>query len=92
MTKRRTIEIILETEELLLVNQRRRLISLKCSECGGPVEPLALAADAAGSRASYDRARELRSSDSSLRQNGEGSAAREDFQVDTFALIRRLLE
>jgi len=37
MTKR-TIEILVETEDLLVVNQRGRAVSLKCSECGGPVE------------------------------------------------------
>jgi hypothetical protein len=47
MTKRRTIEITVETEELLVVKQRSRAISLKCSECGGPVEPFVPTAEEA---------------------------------------------
>lgn len=58
MTKRRTIEIIVETEELLVVKQRSRAIALKCSACGGPVEQLPPAADEAGSPASDESLRE----------------------------------
>jgi hypothetical protein len=58
MTKRRTIEIIIETEELLVVKQPSRAIWLKCSKCGGPVEPFAPTADEAGAAAADDSIRD----------------------------------
>jgi len=38
MMKRRTIEIIVETEERLMVDPRNQAISLECPECGALVE------------------------------------------------------
>ena len=47
MTKRRTIEVIVETDELLIVNKRNRAVPLQCPACGVPLEePLALAGPA----------------------------------------------
>lgn len=92
MTKRRTVEIIVETEELLLVNQRGRAILLKCPECGALVESQAHSATVAGHHLPYDIALELPGSDSSLSRTEEGSAAEENRQVDTLNRLDRLLE
>jgi len=91
MTKRRTIEIIVETEELLVVNQRSRAISLKCPECGALVEGQAHSPTVAGHYPTYDIALELPASASSLYQNGEG-AAQDNPQLDPLDRLDRLLE
>jgi predicted RNA-binding Zn-ribbon protein involved in translation (DUF1610 family) len=91
MTKRRTIEIIVETEELLVVNQRTRAISLKCPECGALVESQAHSATVAGHYTPYDIGLELPGSDSPLYQNREG-AAQDNPQLDPLDRIDRLLE
>lgn len=89
MTKRKTIEIIVETEELLIVNQRSRAISLKCPECGALVEPLASEGNAASL---YHSGLELPTSESLLHENAEGSAVQENQQMAAFPLIRRFPE
>ena len=78
MTKRRTIEIIVETEELLIVNKRSRAISLECPVCGALVQPLALAATAPSPS---DNALELRSSDRAFLPDEEGTAAGESPRI-----------
>ena len=40
MTKRRTIEVIVETDELLIVNKRSRAVPLQCPSCGAPLEEM----------------------------------------------------
>ena len=86
---RRTIEVIVETEELLIVNGRSSVMPLKCPACGAPLKPLTLGAIAASP---YADALDISSSDSAHRQNGEGHVARENPQAEDFRPIRRLQE
>lgn len=86
---RRTIEVIVETEELLIVNGRSSAVPLTCPACGAAIEPLTLEADAVSACAND---REIRSSDSSLCQDEEGNDGQENPQVATFRRIRRLQE
>jgi hypothetical protein len=86
---RRTIEVIVETEELLIVNGRSSAASLKCPACGAAIEPVTLEADAA---IPYGNAREICRSDSSLCQDKEGNAGQDNPQVAAFRRIRRLHE
>lgn len=86
MTKRRTIEIIVETEELLVVKHSRTL-SLKCSECGAIVEALELPDDAASSS---DQASQICRSDGSLSHDRERTRVKENAQFGTIHRLRRL--
>ena len=85
---RRTIEVIVETEELLIVNGRRSAMPLKCPACGAAIEPLALGAIAA--RPTTD-ASQIPGWDSSLGEDEEGEAGEEKPQAD-FRPIRQLLK
>ena len=92
MTKRRTIEIIIETEELLVVNKLNRTASLKCPDCGALIESQKLVANADGhGGVPYDEVFDIRSSESSL-ENGEASAVHDNLHVAAFPPVRRLAE
>jgi hypothetical protein len=77
--KRRTVEIIVETDELLVVNKQSRHVTLKCQACGAPLDPLVLATRAVSP---HPDAYDLSSSDISFRHEEDENAAQENQQVD----------